>query len=242
MPIIITEKAESQSHPKAQASVPNRDETEIRTIPDRIDIYDIDTVSQLDPTLTPNLTDRRKRRKQKISNGSTVNKAQSAVNNSNDSQNGSTSVPTEITLSQVNRAVDSALNQQSPRMDKQKCNEEAESWTTVVRKSKQRSSSGRPAPLRGSNDNEGTLKTAQKMAFLFLSGLAPEVTQVEVLDYLKCNGVGDGCRCEKMQTKKDKHKASFRLTVPQSTLNQYLCSTLWPKDVIINHFMNIQRH
>lgn len=142
-----------------------------------------------------------------------------------------------VTLGQVNKAVDAALNQKNNKDAK----EEA-SWTKVARKSKPKPSSERPAPLKGSNDNKGNLKTATKRAVLFVSGLAPDTAQSDVLEYLKHNGMGDDCTCEKMQTKKDKHKASFRLIVPHSAINQYLCTTLWPRNVIVNHFMNIQRH
>lgn len=241
---VATEQVESLNHSKANgsnASAPNCDNPE--TNRDRIDIYHIDTDSQLDSTLTSNLTPNPQLTAPvngTILNGTGVNKP--TENNSNNQQNDTAPGLAVVTPSQVSRAVDAALNQQAPGVDKQIGSEEADSWTKVVRKPKHRPSSGRPAPLRGSNGNEGNLKTAPRMAILFLSELAPDVTHSEVLDYLKCNGMGDSCRCEKMQTKKDKHKASFRLIVPQSTLDQYLCSTLWPRDVIINHFMNIQRH
>lgn len=100
--------------------------------------------------------------------------------------------------------------------------------------------SNRPAPIMGVNEDTATLKAAVKMAFLFLSGLAPEVSESLILKYLQDNNLETDCRCEKIKTKRDKYRASFRLTVPYNERHKYLCPMLWPKGVIINHFMNLQ--
>nr|CAI5822019.1 unnamed protein product [Callosobruchus analis] len=65
----------------------------------------------------------------------------------------------------------------------------------------------RPAPIKGAN-NGTTLKTVPKMAFLFLSGFAPDVNNDEILNFLCDNDLGRNCVCEKMKTRKDKHSAS----------------------------------
>lgn len=100
----------------------------------------------------------------------------------------------------------------------------------------------RPEPLRGSCNNPATatLKTAQRMASLFVSGLAIDVTAENIIEFLKLNGLDSGCSCEKMKTKKDKYRGSFKLSVPHIDRDKYLAPSLWPVGIIINHFLNIQ--
>lgn len=63
----------------------------------------------------------------------------------------------------------------------------------------------RPEPLRGINENATTLKAAPKMISLFLSGLATDMTCVNVTNFLGENSLNTGINCEKMKTKKDKY-------------------------------------
>ncbi|KAH1021665.1 hypothetical protein HUJ04_011153 [Dendroctonus ponderosae] len=71
-------------------------------------------------------------------------------------------------------------------------------WVQVRSKHKQTKTvfnTKRPEPLRGQSENISNLKTVTRMAFLFLSGLAPEVTCDNVLDFLKENNLPENCRC-----------------------------------------------
>lgn len=101
--------------------------------------------------------------------------------------------------------------------------------------------SSRPEPVRGTNENVNVLKVATRMAFLFLSGFAPDVKGEQVLEYLKSNKMGNNCDCNKIQTKRDKYRSAFRLAVPYSERENYLIPTLWPQGISVNHFLNIQR-
>ena len=98
----------------------------------------------------------------------------------------------------------------------------------------------RPEPLKGSSDDNVTLKTAPQMAFLFVSGLAPEVNSDGILQYLETKKL-KGCTCKKIKTKKEKYRSSFKLAVPRQDRDKYLVADLWPCGVVINHFLNLQR-
>nr|CAI5833310.1 unnamed protein product [Callosobruchus analis] len=80
------------------------------------------------------------------------------------------------------------------------------------------------------------------MSFLFISGLAPDMTSNMVMDYLEEKKLNVNCSCEKMKTKKEKYVSSFRLAVPYCDREKYLDPKLWPTDTLINHFMNLQSH
>lgn len=119
-------------------------------------------------------------------------------------------------------------------------------WTTVVnRKNKYKSMDlpkpRRPEPLKGTNNNTTALKAAQRMSFLFLSGLSPEITSEAVVEYLKENNLHGNVTCERMKTKKERYRSSFRLVVPYSVVEKYFDADLWPTGITINHFQNLQR-
>lgn len=87
---------------------------------------------------------------------------------------------------------------------------------------------------------ETGLKMAEKKAYVFVSGFAPEVDASGIVNFLKNNNMESGCSCEKMTTKFNK-KSSFKLEVPSDKKNDYLNAGLWPKGATVNHFLNIQR-
>lgn len=99
----------------------------------------------------------------------------------------------------------------------------------------------RPEPIRGSNGAESILKVAQKTATVFVSGLDPDTEAQTILDYLGGQGLGDRCICEKMKTVKQKKYSSFKLVVPLERKAEYMSASVWPKDVVVNHFQNLQR-
>lgn len=102
-------------------------------------------------------------------------------------------------------------------------------------------SAPRPEPVRGSNEAECILKVAQRMGTIFVSGFDPDTEHQTILDYLKSQNLNDKCICEKMKTVKQKKYSSFKLTVPMEKKNVYMDASLWPKDLIVNHFQNLQR-
>ncbi|KAG5864141.1 hypothetical protein JTB14_022005 [Gonioctena quinquepunctata] len=101
-------------------------------------------------------------------------------------------------------------------IDDQKENQEQ--W--IIPKRKKRT---RPDPIRGVEEiKKGQLR-------------GPVVTE-----YLNNKNFAD-ITCEKMKTKKDKQKSSFKLEVPETLVDELMTPNVWMKGVIINHFYNLQR-
>ncbi|KAL3282600.1 hypothetical protein HHI36_005775 [Cryptolaemus montrouzieri] len=81
----------------------------------------------------------------------------------------------------------------------------------------------RPQPLKGTNnEKQHLLKIARRMSTLFVSGLAPEMGANSLAEYLKEKQLYEGCTCEKMKTKKDNHRSSFKLTVHFNSRDKYM--------------------
>lgn len=125
------------------------------------------------------------------------------------------------------------------------CDVEQDNWRTISHKksTRIRRNSNRPEPIRGINSDKeaGELPVAEKMAFLFLSGLGPNVVPEDVLSYLAKRGLQDGCSCDKIVTKKSKYISSFKLAVPKNKREKYLNAETWPSGVWVNHFLKMQR-
>lgn len=83
-------------------------------------------------------------------------------------------------------------------------------WKKVTYGKNKRKSLGntRPEPLRGTSRGSSHLRPATSVAFLFLSGLAPDTTTEQVCEYLTQNGL-EGATCEKMHTRKEKYRSSL---------------------------------
>ena len=81
---------------------------------------------------------------------------------------------------------------------------------------------------------------AENYSWLFVSGFAPETEPQDILNYLKSNNINRKCACEKMKTKNDKVRCSFRLGVPESLEKEINNGDMWPTGTIINNFMNVQ--
>lgn len=122
--------------------------------------------------------------------------------------------------------------------------EKHESWNKVVgrrnRKVSKMLQDNRPKPVEGSG-GDGGLKIAERRAFLFISGLVPETAEGDVLNFLKSKNLTAECTCQKMKTRKQNYKSSFKLGVPFDDRSKYMAPEIWPKGVFINHFLNIQR-
>lgn len=124
---------------------------------------------------------------------------------------------------------------------------ENEKWELVQRrKIKQRPQhlyQQRPTPIKGSKNSTGLLKAADEKTWLFLSGLDPSTKKDQIIQYLKENGVenaDEAVYCEKMKTKRDKTRSSFRLGVPKSERERIMAENFWTHGIIINHFINLQ--
>lgn len=131
------------------------------------------------------------------------------------------------------------------KITSQSGDESIENWETQTRRGFKRrekhiNENTRPKPLRGTNENEQMLKTAEKVSHLFLSGFSPETEGKDILAFLDRNGIGDGCHCDRMKTIKDRQQSSFKLTVPLQKRDELMSPNLWLKDVLINHFRNLQ--
>lgn len=137
---------------------------------------------------------------------------------------------------QENKQIDN-----SRRQDNERNSWEQQKKRGFKRNNRDRNRNNRPEPLRGTNQNVNSIKIAPRMAFLFISGFAPDIRGTDILEFLKSNNMGDGCDCLKIQTKKDKYRSAFRLAVPYDERDQYFSSALWPQGVLVNHFMNLQR-
>lgn len=122
-------------------------------------------------------------------------------------------------------------------------NENNEKWTIVSSKRSRLKRENRPEPLKGSNsDTAISLAVAQKQGAIFVTGLVPNTGTEEIMGYLKSNNLGEGVNCEKMITKTDRYKSSFKLTLPNAKKREVMNPELWPNGVTINHFLNLQRH
>lgn len=95
--------------------------------------------------------------------------------------------------------------------------------------------------MRGTCEQQTGLTVTERIPFLFVSGLGPDVISDNVLSYLANKSMLKGNHCEQIKTKKDNYHSSYKLAVPHSNREKYLNAELWPKGVAINHFLSIQR-
>ena len=98
----------------------------------------------------------------------------------------------------------------------------------------------RPAPTRGTKESDFDLLVADKIEWLFVSGFDPETQNQHITEYIKKHGINKNCICEKMNTKRDKERSSFRLGVPAEYVNEVMSGSMWPVGIVVNFFMNIQ--
>lgn len=137
-----------------------------------------------------------------------------------------------------------STHKQKQNVDKSK----EDDWITVGRHRRNRGkmekpllqNDSRPPHIKGSNQVMTKLQVAQRLQWIFVSGLAPKMESNDILDFLKVNKIGDGCTCEKMQTK-NKQVSSFKLGVPYGIKEKVMDAELWPYGVRVNHFLNLQR-
>lgn len=121
-------------------------------------------------------------------------------------------------------------------------------WTTVsYKRRKGVLANKRPAPTKGANNAPTNLRVVEstrlvlpKLDWIFVSGLHPDTREEEVMEFLTKNGLGSGCRCFKMMTRKSTIRSSFKLGVPAESREDYMSSDLWPTGTLISPFQNLQ--
>lgn len=152
----------------------------------------------------------------------------------------------KIAESDVAAGIQQALsaNKMKEIINLDKGDKEADGQWKVVEKRKRirrLSLENRPAPIRGTNRNFN-LSVARRMIWLFLSGLSPEITDIQVKEFIK-----DKVRpthdivCEKMTTRKDKYRSCFKIGIEYEVQDKVMDPELWGTGVSINHFMNLRR-
>ncbi|KAL3281433.1 hypothetical protein HHI36_004641 [Cryptolaemus montrouzieri] len=130
---------------------------------------------------------------------------------------------------------ESKEEQQSPKV---KIQQERENWREVVKKRNPKQT--RPVPIKGAMD-KFSLTIAEQQSCLFLSGLDPDIEPEEVKEYIDTT-FKMSSKCEKMKTKKDRFKSSFKVYVPTDSKQQVLNENMWGKGIVINHFLHIRRN
>ncbi|KAL3275866.1 hypothetical protein HHI36_020605 [Cryptolaemus montrouzieri] len=115
---------------------------------------------------------------------------------------------------------------------------ERENWREVVKKRNPKQT--RPVPIKGAMD-KFSLTIAEQQSCLFLSGLDPDIEPEEVKEYIDTT-FKISSKCEKMKTKKDRFKSSFKVYVPTDSKQQVLNENMWGKGIVINHFLHIRRN
>ncbi|XP_044745937.1 uncharacterized protein LOC123307619 [Coccinella septempunctata] len=112
-------------------------------------------------------------------------------------------------------------------------------WNLVGHKRKT-SKRSRPAPIKGELE-KFNLTVAENQCCLFVSGLNPDVVAQEVKEYID-ETFNIKCKCEKMKTKKDKFKSSFKIYVPVDSKDKVMNGSMWGKGIIVNHFLHLRRN
>jgi len=98
----------------------------------------------------------------------------------------------------------------------------------------------RPEPIKGTNSEVNELQVAERMHWVFVTGLSNGTEAQDVLNFLKNHQLDKGCVCEKMNTR-SKVASSFKLGIPKLIKDDILDLQLWPTGVSVNHFLNLQR-
>lgn len=104
----------------------------------------------------------------------------------------------------------------------------------------------RPAPHKGTKENVAGLEVAatskQPGSWIFLSGFSTRTTPDTISSYIQSNlGLKD-CVCEKLKTRKDKWKSSFKLSVKKHDEEKVMNPELWPSGIIFNNFLNLRQY
>ncbi|KAK9710193.1 hypothetical protein QE152_g26138 [Popillia japonica] len=105
-------------------------------------------------------------------------------------------------------------------------------WKTVnrIRNNKNKSN-----VIYGSTNNT-TIKRITAYADYHVCKLEPEVTEPQVINYLKEKNV-IGAKCERMESRRPKEYASFKVSVPLPYKEEIRKTETWPTNVQVNSFL-----
>lgn len=120
-------------------------------------------------------------------------------------------------------------------------NQKGGEWTSVVRGRKrpgeEREAKGgtdSKGRIKGTRQGESRLKAAESNAWLYIGRVSPEVTEEDIEEYLRANGVRGRINC-RMVSNMDSSRA-FKIGIPMIELDRVYEETFWPTNVICRPF------
>lgn len=101
----------------------------------------------------------------------------------------------------------------------------------------------RPSPIRGRMESSLTsLTVAPRKIWLFVSGFSPSTTGADLKQHIEKHAEVTDCVCEKLKTRKDDQKSSFKLEIKREDRDKVMVGSLWPTGTMVNHFRNLRRN
>lgn len=86
-------------------------------------------------------------------------------------------------------------------------------------------------------DGDGTLKGIAKYVDFHVYRLHPDVTEDEVIEYLKKKNIHE-VKCEKMSSKFPDEYSSFKVSVSTGCVEEFKKPEIWPEHTCINRFLH----
>lgn len=105
-------------------------------------------------------------------------------------------------------------------------------------------SARRPTHQMGTRETSTDLEVAERpnTSWIFVTGLTPETIPDALKTYVQNNTNIGNVKCEKLLTRKDKWRSSFKIGVPRDEINKIMTADLWPSGIMFSPFMNIRRN
>lgn len=111
--------------------------------------------------------------------------------------------------------------------------EAGEVWT-VVEKKRVKNSKRAPPIIGDLKSNNSILRSMSRMVFLHVSKLDPETTMEQVIDHLKPSC--PGAVCEKLQSRYPSCYSSFKVGIPEESVNLVMTPSCWPCGTRVSKF------
>ncbi|KAJ4451905.1 hypothetical protein ANN_03383 [Periplaneta americana] len=89
-------------------------------------------------------------------------------------------------------------------------------------------------PSTGSTEEECELEVADKMAWLYIGRLKPNITTNNVRKFLKRNGFKGNIECEKLSTRGE--RKAFKIGFPYSYLENTQKTDFWPQGIVVRRY------
>lgn len=93
----------------------------------------------------------------------------------------------------------------------------------------------------GSGDLNSNLRTVEPLRWIFVSRLCKDVTDDDLMMYIKNKFVVDKPVLYCFRRNDDRDYVSFKIGIPVSKFDQMLDSSAWPPGVLIKEFLNSRR-